>query len=199
MKERVRRDSLERRSWYEVHGDRRRSGRKKVGRVGSRVPSPAVQVGNGRVQRSPPGQRGGPEGQCGWARVGEPEWTAQSCFEVTVLGLAGCWVLGALTRGGRIGPGTTSPAPCDGPVGSRAGRLPWVPGRGGTCRVPDMTGSLQGSGVGGWARWFSCIHGRMSSGLSGRSLGSPGFACLLALSLSLLLTEQDRLLLPPSQ
>lgn len=45
--------------------------RKKEGRQGSRVPSPVVQVGNGRVQRSPPGQRGGPEGQCGWAWVGE--------------------------------------------------------------------------------------------------------------------------------
>lgn len=67
--------------------------RKKEGRQGSRVPSPVVQVGNGRVQRSPPGQRGGPEGQCGWAKVGEPEWTAQGCFEVTVLALA--VVLGA--------------------------------------------------------------------------------------------------------
>lgn len=50
-----------------------------------------------------------------------------------------------------------------------------------------MTSRWQGSGVGGWARWFSGIHGRMSSGLSGRSLGSPGLACLLAglLALSL--------------
>lgn len=47
-----------------------------------------------------------------------------------------------------------------------------------------MLAAGQGSGVGGWARWFSCIHGRMSSGLSGGSLGSPGLACLPSFLLS---------------
>lgn len=113
----------------------------------------------------------GSVGGRGWAsRSGPPK----GCFEVTVLALAECW-------GGRAGPRAPRPqCPATGPWAPGLVDLPWVPGRGGTCRVPDMTGRRQGSGVGGWARWFSCIHGRMSSGLSGRSLGSPGLACLLA-------------------
>lgn len=38
-----------------------------------------------------------------------------------------CLVLGALTGGGRAGPGTTSPALCDRPIGPRDGQWPWVP------------------------------------------------------------------------
>lgn len=111
----------------------------------------------------------------GWAsRSGPPK----GCFEVVVLALAEC-----LVEGQALEPRPQCPA--TGPWAPGLVGLPWVPGRGGTCRVPDMTGRRQGSGVGGWARWFSCIHGRMSSGLSGRSLGSPGLACLPACLLAL--------------
>lgn len=90
----------------------------------------------------------GSVGGRGWARVGEPEWTAQSRFEVTVryAGLAG-WVLGSGCPDMKVGgqaPGARSPALCDRPMGSRAGLSPWVPERCGTCRVPDSAGRRAG-------------------------------------------------------
>lgn len=135
------------------------------------------------------------KGSVGGRRVGEPEWTAPKLLRGHGPGAGWVLVLGALTdwwAGRPPSPGPQRPA--TGPWTPGLVGLPWVPGRGGTCRVPDMTGSLQGSGVGGWARWFSCIHGRMSSGLSGRSLGSPGFArlpCSLSLSLCVCVRALD--------
>lgn len=118
-----------------------------------------------------------------WAcRSGPP----QSRLEVTVLALAGSWWWTGRPRDPspsalRRAQGLQGWSVCPGCLGE-AVLAEYLTGR----------GIGQGSGVGGWARWFSCIHGRMSSGLSGRSPGSPGLArplacwlaCLLALSLS---------------
>lgn len=139
----------------------------------------SIQVGGHWESSAKPtwAQRGGPERQ-GKGVVGEPAWTAHKSLRghrARGDAMAG-WLLGAGVLGGRrAGPREpVSPARCDRPTGSRAGPVdPLGAWRRAVRRYLQSTWRRwlagQGSGVDGWARWFSCIHGRMSSGLSGGS------------------------------